>query len=247
MIAIILSIGIALYTAPEWNVVLLAIFLSLVFTRSGFATHDLLHTQYFKDKSFSKKLSYIFSAVIFNNSPSWWDWKHNVNHHTYCNIEGKDDDIKALNGAFMKTKGNKQWVKNNKYLIFWGAQFFMYPSFVAQSYKFVITRKLWGELLFMLSHYIVIWGTLVYQIGALNTFYVALVMNFILSPWLSLGFITNHLGCETFTPDEGAKLSWLELQMRSSRSLTGGKFIHWFYGGIRYTNRASLISKGSKI
>ena len=53
-----------------------------------------------------------------------------------------------------------------------------------------------------------------------------------LSAWLAFGFITNHLGCEVFEEEEGSKLSWMELQMRGSRSLKGGAFIHWFYGGL---------------
>jgi len=246
MIAIIISICLSLYTAAMWNPILLGLFITLVMTRSVFVSHDVLHTQYFKNKSFSKILSYPFSTIILNMSPSWWDWKHNVNHHTYCNIEGKDDDIKALNKAFTKNKGDNKFLKKNKYLIFWGAQFFMYPAFVAQSYKFVITRKLWGEMILMLLHFTIIWGTLIYQIGSLNTLIVAVTVVFSLSPWLSFGFITNHLGCETFEPEEGAKLSWMELQMRGSRSLSGGSFIHWFYGGLNTQIEHHLFPKAPR-
>ena len=246
MIAVISSIIIALATAPYWNPILLGLFITLIMTRSVFVSHDVLHTQYFKSKSFSKKLSYPFSAVILSNSPSWWDWKHNVNHHTYCNIEGKDEDIKALDGAFMKNKGDNKFLKKNKFLIFWGAQFFMFPAFMAQSYKFVIERKLWGELALMLLHFPLIWGTLIYQIGGLNTLYVALTVNFVLSPWLSFGFITNHLGCETFDEKEGSELSWMELQMRGSRSLKGGFLVHWIYGGLNTQIEHHLFPKAPR-
>lgn len=246
MVAILTSIGVSLYTAPLWNPVLLGLFLTLVMTRSVFVSHDVLHTQYFKDKSFSKLLSYPFSAIILNLSPSWWDWKHNINHHTYCNIEGKDEDIKAMDGAFMKNKGDNKFLKKHKYIIFWGAQFFMYPAFVRASYRFVISRKLWGELALMMFHLPIIWGTLIYQIGALNTLYTALTVIFVLSPWLSFGFITNHLGCETFDKEEGSKLSWMELQMRTSRSLSGGLFTHWFYGGLNTQIEHHLFPKAPR-
>jgi len=233
MALIIVMLITVLITAPMWNPILLGLAMTVIFTRSVFVSHDLLHTQYFKNKSLSKKLSYPFSAIILSNSPSWWDWKHNVKHHTYCNIETMDDDIKAFDGAFTTNlKGNKKFLQKYKYLIFWGAMFFMYPAFIAQSYKFVIKRKLWGEFALMLSHWFIIWGVLVYQIGLANTLITALVLNFTLSPWLAFGFITNHLGCETFEKEEGQKLSWLELQMRGSRSLSGGMFVHWFYGGL---------------
>ena len=246
MIAIIVFVITALTTAPLWHPVLLALFLTLLFTRSVFVSHDILHTQYFKNKSLSKKLSYPFSALILSNSSSWWDYKHNVNHHTYCNIVEKDEDIRALDGAFTPIKGNSLFLKKYKHIIFWGAMFFMFPAFIGQSYKFVIKRKLWGEFTLMLLHWPLIWGTLLYQIGAMDTFIVALVMNFVLSPWLAFGFITNHLGCETFSEEEAKDFSWMELQMRGSRSLKGGKIVHWFYGGLNTQIEHHLFPKAPR-
>jgi fatty acid desaturase len=247
MIAVIASIIVALATAPLWNPILLGLFLTVIFTRSVFVSHDVLHTQYFKDKSLSKKLSYPFSALILSNSSSWWDFKHNVNHHTYCNIEEKDEDIRALDGAFTKyTKGDSPFLKKHKHSVFWGAMFFMFPAFIGQSYNFVIKRKLWGELTLMVLHWPLIWGTLLYQIGGLNTLYVALTLNFIVSPWLAFGFITNHLGCETFNEKEAKDFSWMELQMRGSRSLKGGFLVHWFYGGLNTQIEHHLFPKAPR-
>ncbi len=247
MIATILSMIIALSTAPLWNPILLALFLTLIFTRSVFVSHDLLHTQYFKNKALSKKLSYPFSALILSNSSSWWDYKHNVNHHTYCNIVEKDEDILALNGAFTHDrKGDSPFLKKYKHIVFWGAMFFMFPAFIAQSYNFVIKRKLWGELALMLLHWPLVWGTLYYQLGGMDTLIVAIVMNFVLSPWLSFGFITNHLGCETFNEEEAKTFSWMELQMRGSRSLTGGAIVHWFYGGLNTQIEHHLFPKAPR-
>jgi len=247
MIAVLVSMIVALATAPLWHPVLLALFIALIMTRAVFVSHDVLHTQYFKNKSLSKKLSYPFSAIILSNSSSWWDYKHNVNHHTYCNIVEKDEDIRALDGAFTKNnKGDNAFIKKHKHLIFWGAQFFMFPAFIAQSYSFVMKRKLWGEFALMLLHWPLIWGTLLYQIGAIDTLILAITLNFVLSPWLSFGFITNHLGCETFNEEEAKNFSWMELQMRGSRSLIGGKIIHWFYGGLNTQIEHHLFPKAPR-
>jgi len=246
MIAILVSIIIALITAPYWNPILLGIFLTVIFTRSVFVSHDILHTQYFKNKALSKKLSYPFSSLILSNSSSWWDYKHNVNHHTYCNIIEKDEDIRALDSAFTHKKGNNPFIKKHKFFIFWSAMFFMFPAFIVQSYEFVIKRKLWGELGLMLLHWPLVWGTLLYQIGAVDTLIVALVLNFTVSPWLAFGFITNHLGCETFSEEEAKEFSWMELQMRGSRSLTGGMFVHWFYGGLNTQIEHHLFPKAPR-
>ena len=246
MIAILLTLTIALTTAPLWHPMLLGLFLTIIFTRSVFVSHDILHTQYFKSKSLSKKLSYPFSALILSNSSSWWNYKHTVNHHTYCNIVEKDEDIRALDGAFTPQRGNNPFIKKYKHTLFWGAMFFMFPAFIVQSYNFVITRKLWGELGLMLLHWPLVWGALYYQIGAMDTSIVALSLNFILSPWLAFGFITNHLGCETFSNEEAKSFSWMELQMRGSRSLKGGKLTHWFYGGLNTQIEHHLFPKAPR-
>jgi len=247
MIAVFASLALVYTTATAWNPILLGIFMALIFTRAVFISHDILHTQYFKNKSLSMKLSYPFSAVILSNSSSWWDFKHNINHHTYCNIVTKDEDIMALDGAFTPhNKGNSSFLKRYKHIIFWGALFFMYPAFIVQSYNFVIKRKLYGELALMLSHWVLIWGSLFYILPFATALTVFITLYFVLSVWTAFGFITNHLGCEVFDLEEGKELSWMELQMRTSRSLKGGAFIHWFYGGLNTQIEHHLFPKAPR-
>ncbi len=247
MIAIFVSLIIIYTTATLWNPILLGLFMTLIFTRAVFVSHDILHTQYFKNKALSMKLSYPFSAIILSNSSSWWDFKHNINHHTYCNIVTKDEDIMALNGAFTpNNKGNSPFLKKYKHIVFWGALFFMYPAFIAQSYNFALKRKLYGEFALMLLHWPIIWGTMFYILPFTDAFIVFLTLNFTLSPWLAFGFITNHLGCEVFDIEEGKELSWMELQMRTSRSLRGGKIVHWFYGGLNTQIEHHLFPKAPR-
>jgi len=118
--------------APSvWAAVGLGLFMTVIFTRAVFISHDILHTQYFKNKSLSFKLSYPFAAIILSNSSSWWDFKHNINHHTWCNVPEKDEDILAMDGAFAPNyKGDKGWLRSSKYLVFWGSLFFMYAAFI---------------------------------------------------------------------------------------------------------------------
>ncbi len=242
MIAIFISLAVVFSIVINWSTLVsnphltafgLGLFMVVIFTRAVFVSHDILHLQYFKSKSLSFKLSYPFSALILSTSSSWWDFKHNVNHHTWCNVVEKDEDIWALDGAFTpNNKGNNPFLKKYKHIVFWGAMFFMYGAFIAQSYSFVMKRKLWGEFTLMLMHIPLIWGTIFYFLPLADAFIVLLTLNFILSPWLAFGFITNHLGCEVFDYEEGKKFSWMELQMRTSRSLKGGFLVHWFYGGL---------------
>jgi len=237
----------ALNLNPVWGAVALGFFMTIIFTRAVFISHDILHTQYFKNKSLSFKLSYPFSAFILSNSSSWWDFKHNINHHTWCNVPEKDEDILAMDGAFAPLhKGNKAWLRASKYLVFWGSMFFMYSAFIIQSYNFVIKRQKWGELALMLMHWPIVWGPIFYFLPFESAIIVFLTLNFTLSPWLAFGFITNHLGCEVFEKEVGENFSWMELQMRTSRSLTGGAFVHWFYGGLNTQIEHHLFPKAPR-
>ena len=236
-----------LITNQFWNPVVLGLFMTILFTRTVFVSHDILHTQYFKSKSLSMKLSYPFSAIILSNSSSWWDFKHNINHHTWCNVPTKDEDILAMDGAFTpKNKGDNVIFRYFKYLIFWGSMFFMYGAFIIQSYNYVIKKKHYGELGLMLLHWPIIWGPIFYFLPFSDAITVLLTLNFVLSAWLAFGFITNHLGCEVFDYEEGKNMSWLELQMRTSRSLKGGKFVHWFYGGLNTQIEHHLFPKAPR-
>lgn len=256
MIAVLVSMALlfgviynweSLALSSVWAPIGLGVFMAIIFTRAVFISHDILHLQYFKNKTLSFKLSYPFAAFIISNSSSWWDFKHNINHHTWCNIVQKDEDILAMDGAFAPNhKGNKAWLKATKYLVFWGAIFFMYPAFIVQSYNFVIKRKKWGELALMLLHWPIVWGPVFYFLPFSEALIVFVTLNFVLSPWLSLGFMTNHLGCEVFEKEVGDKLSWMELQMRGSRSLKGGAFVHWFYGGLNTQIEHHLFPKAPR-
>ena len=255
MIATIVSMIVVYVIVVNWSTsglhtggaIALGLFMTIVFTRAVFISHDILHTQYFKKKSLSFKLSYPFSAIILSNSSSWWDFKHNVNHHTWCNVPEKDEDILAMDGAFtVNQRGDSATLRSIKYLVFWGALFFMYPAFIAQSYSFAIKNGKYGELTLMLLHWPIVWGPVFYFLPFGEAITVFLTLYFVLSGWLAFGFITNHLGCEVFEKDESESLSWMELQMRTSRSLSGGAFIHWFYGGLNTQIEHHLFPKAPR-
>ena len=247
MLAIIASLILLFLTMEMWNPILMGLFLTLIFTRSVFVSHDVLHLQYFKNKKISMWLSYPFASIILCNSPSWWIWKHNINHHNWCNVPEKDEDIRALDGAFTPdNKGNNPFIRTYKYLLFWGAIFFMYPAFIIKSSRYVFARKKYGELALMTLHWVVIWGSIFYILPLSSAITVFVTLYLALSVWLSLGFMTNHLGCEVFNTQESEKLSWMELQMRTSRSLKGGIFVHWFYGGLNTQIEHHLFPKAPR-
>ncbi len=233
MLLILTGMTIIFTTTAMWNPILLALFIVVVFTRAVFISHDLLHRQIFKDKSFSKRITLPFSNLFLGLSAGWWDWKHNVRHHTYTNCVTKDPDITALNGIFMKQQGENRLVARFPHILFWGALLFMYPAFIIQSNYFMIKNKRYGELLISALHWPLFYGGLFYFSATAEDAWITIAVFWpVLGTWLALGFITNHLGCEVLDEDTYNKTTWMDLQIRTSRNLKSNPFIHWIFGGL---------------
>ena len=83
----------AFFTPPQvWVSVLLCILLGFNFAAIGFnVMHDGGHGSYSNNKIINKIMA--FSLNLLGGSAYIWNLKHNVNHHTFTNIEGMDDDI----------------------------------------------------------------------------------------------------------------------------------------------------------
>lgn len=58
MLAIIASLILVFTTMEMWNPFFMGLFMTLIFTRSVFVSHDILHLQYFKNKKLSMILSH---------------------------------------------------------------------------------------------------------------------------------------------------------------------------------------------
>jgi linoleoyl-CoA desaturase len=97
--AILLSVLAACYITlvfftPESNTicVLICIVLGIDLAAIGFnVMHDGAHGSYSTKKWINEAMSY--SLNIMGGSSYLWKQKHNINHHSYTNIEGMDDDI----------------------------------------------------------------------------------------------------------------------------------------------------------
>jgi fatty acid desaturase len=247
MILIVSGVTIIFTTARYWNPVLLALFITIIFTRAVFLSHDLLHRQIFKDKSFSKRITLPFSNLLLGLSAGWWDWKHNVRHHTYTNCVTKDPDITALDGIFMNSQGDNRLINRFPHLLFWIALMFMYPAFIVQSVYFIFKNKRWGELFITALHWPLFYGGLFYASATTTDAWITIAVLWpVLGTWLALGFITNHLGCEVLSEEQYNKTSWMDLQIRTSRNLKSNLFVHWIFGGLDTQIEHHLFPKASR-
>ncbi len=228
---VILLFTLSLYSIEHFSPLITAVLFATSIMRSTFVAHDLIHGQYYKSRDVNRRVSFVFANVLMGISRSWWERKHNLLHHTFTNIVGKDEDIDASGGAFTGRYVYPRWYHRRQHILFWPLLTLLYFVFWTQSLSYVIKQKYWGELALLIinalmpAYIISVWGW--WQGGA-----VVVGMYMLWSAWFGAVIITNHLGLEMFPEDEYSSFSWLELQNRTSRNVRGGRFIHWFYGGL---------------
>lgn len=237
-------LAISIYSVTAFHPVVTALLVALTIMRSTFVAHDLIHGQYFSSRSTNKRISYIFANMIMGISRSWWENKHNLLHHTYTNIIDKDMDIDAAGGAFIGRHFYPRWFHKNQHILFWPLLTLLYMVFWVQSVIYVAEKKYWGELsLLGLNFLIPVY--IIYSLGWVGLATVVL-MYLVWGAWFGAVIITNHLGLEMFPAEKYKEFTWLELQNRTSRNIRGGKFIHWFYGGLNTQVEHHLYAKAPR-
>ncbi len=232
MAVILVLFGALILTAGEWNLFLVGVLLSLVLARAYYLSHNILHDQYFDDTKLNVRLSYIFWVIMLGSSYSWWEDYHNATHHNSPNVIDKDEQIDILDGTFTGHIGNNPFIHKYRRVIFWASTLSTSMLNIISSYAYVIRNNLWEELVIMMLHWVFFWGILLYQLGLGDAMLLMMEVTVLLSIWISAGHIANHLGGEVFTEKEASRLTWMELQMRATRSLRGNFLTHWFYGGF---------------
>ncbi|KAB2912729.1 MAG: acyl-CoA desaturase [Bacteroidetes bacterium] len=96
---ILFAVLIAAYTvvtfftpSSVWINVLLCVLLGGTFAAIGFnVMHDGSHGSYSTNPTLNKFMA--FALNLLGGNAYIWNLKHNVNHHSFTNIEGMDDDI----------------------------------------------------------------------------------------------------------------------------------------------------------
>ena len=80
------------FAVSWWQGMLLAASLALAMAGIGFAIqHDGNHGAYSKHGAVNRLMGVMLD--LMGASSYLWQWKHNVSHHTYTNLNGADDDI----------------------------------------------------------------------------------------------------------------------------------------------------------
>ncbi len=227
--------------------------------------HDGSHGSFSKFNWLNEAAGMSINFLGANNF--MWKTKHNINHHTYTNIEGLDDDINAK--PFLRLCETQKHYKIHKYqhLYFWMAYSLLYIYWVfVTDYKKYFTGKV-GEIpLKKMNGYdhIVFWSFKliniilfviipIYTLGFANWGIGYLIYGFFAGFVLSIVFQLAHTVEDTHFPVASVENNqmedeWAIHQIKTTANFANkNKLVSWLVGGLNFQIEHHLFPKISHV
>jgi len=228
--------------------------------------HEGGHQSFSNNKWVNKASAYCLN--VLGGNALFWKIKHNINHHTYTNIEGMDADIEVQPFMRLHPAQRRYWMHRFQHfywVILYGVSYFTW-IFVDDFGKYFsgkIARESERMKLEPKEH-VIFWGTKLmyvalflilpmYLIGFLATLLGFAVMIFSCGLSIAIVFQLAHVVEDTafVSPVEGeGKLEkeWAVHQVQTTANFaTGNKVLSWFLGGLNFQVEHHLFPRISHV
>lgn len=268
LIITLISIYVTLvfFTPTTWISLILCGLLGFNFAAIGFnIMHEGGHGSFSKNKILNNFGAY--SLNVMGGTIYFWKQKHNINHHTYTNIDGMDHDIDV---KFMRMHEEQPKFKYHRFQhIYWvllyGISYMawiLYQDFEkyfsqkmgSKGVKRKIERKehfiFWGTKLFYITTYLIV---PIIMVGALETLIGFVIAGFVCGYSISIVFQLAHVVEGTQFPEpnpESGKMEqeWAVHQVVTTANFaTKSKLVSWFLGGLNFQVEHHLFPKISHV
>lgn len=257
------------FFTPESNLLSLAvcILMGVNIAAIGFnVMHDGAHGSYSSRKWVNSFMG--FSLNVLGGNVYLWSQKHNINHHSYTNVEGLDDDIDIE--PFIRVHSNqpKSWYHQfqHYYGLFLYGLTYLFWVFLNDFNKY-FTGKIAHHtkmrkmdfpehLNFWISKVLYVFFFIVvpfYFVGIVATIVGYLVMCFAAGIVISVVFQLAHVVQETefITPTSDTmkiETEWAKHQINTTANFaTQNKFVSWLLGGLNFQVEHHLFPKISHV
>jgi linoleoyl-CoA desaturase len=229
--------------------------------------HDGAHGSYSRSRRVNELMA--LTLNFMGGNADLWKQKHNVNHHTYTNVEGIDDDIDVKPLMRMHADQKKLWVHRFQHyyaLLLYGLTYLSWIFIVdfqkyfsgkttpstplpkmnmAQHFNFWVSK---------LVHYTIFLFIPFFMVGVLTTIIGYLVMAIVTGLVIAVTFQLAHVVQETqfVAPPEGQTLqlenNWALHQLQSTANFgTGSKALNWLLGGLNFQVEHHLFPRISHV
>lgn len=265
--AIILYVVLVFFTPVTWVSVILCGLLGINLAIIGFnVMHEGGH-QSFSRRNWVNQVS-AYSLNLLGGNSSFWKIKHNVNHHTYTNIEGMDSDIDVLPFMRLHDDQPRYWFHRFQHIywvLLYGISYLVW-IFYDDFHKY-FTGKIAVHMearKWKVNEHFVFWFTKVMYIGAyvlLPIFVVGfwkalagfIIITFVTGLFISIVFQLAHVvqGTQFPVPDQGSRKirhEWAIHQVTTTANFaTNSKVLYWLLGGLNYQIEHHLFPRISHI
>lgn len=254
------------FTPAVWISVLLCSLFGFTLAGIGFnVMHDGAHGSY-SNKKWINNLG-AFTLNMMGGSSYIWKIKHNINHHTFTNIEGLDSDIDIKFWMRLHKDQEYHWFHRFQYiyfLFFYGISYFMwvyyldFAKYFSSKISTTSLRKMalkdhinfWISKIVYTAFFIVI---PIFMVGLIPTIVGYSIIVVVCGITISIVFQLAHVVEDTQfpMPAEGTNKidnEWAIHQVLTTADFaTHNKAISWFVGGLNFQVVHHLFPKISHI
>ncbi len=264
--AIALYSTLVFFTPSTWISILLCVLLGLNLALIGFnVMHEGGH-QSFSRYAWINKICAYFLNILGGNA-QYWSVKHNINHHTYTNVDGMDADIDVK--PFMRLHEGQPLRSFHRFqhyywVILYGISYLAWIFY--EDFKKYFSKKITPDAKpvneSFKSHFI-FWFTKIMYMG------VYMVIPIILVGWLPwlIGFLIITFTCglaisvvfqlahvvegtqfHSLAENQDGKHAWAIHQITTTANFaTANKVLHWLLGGLNFQIEHHLFPRISHV
>lgn len=227
--------------------------------------HEGGHQSFSKHTWMNKASAY--SLNLLGGITYFWKIKHNVNHHTFTNIDGMDSDIDAKPFMRMHAQQPRYWFHRFQHIywvVLYGISYIAwvfyedFEKYFSGRHSATSTPKklalkehfiFWITKIMYVLVYIVVPVIMVGWLPALTGF---LIVTFVTGLSISVVFQLAHVveGTQFHSPhlQEGEKQEWAIHQLNSTANFaTGSRLLHWLLGGLNFQIEHHLFPRISHV
>jgi len=254
------------FTPNIWISLIMCAFLGLNLAAIGFNTmHDGAHGSFSTKTWVNEMMGYSLNAM--GGSVYLWKYKHNVNHHSFTNIEGMDDDIDIKPWIRVHDDQEKHWYHRFQHVywvVLYGVTYLLW--IFVQDFKKYFTGKV-GDLPFRkmdTKEHIIFWVSKllyvaafivlpIFKIGVAETVIgfsvIAFICGFVIAVVFQLAHIVEDASFEMPTSDNHkVETEWAVHQIQTTANFaTKSKVVSWFTGGLNFQVEHHLFPRISHV
>lgn len=265
-LAVVAYTVLVFYTPAVWLSLFICVLFGAVLAGIGFnVMHDSGHGSFSNKKWLNDTM--VYSLNLMGGSSYIWKIKHNINHHSYTNIHGMDDDIDIEPWIRTNQNQQKRWYHRFQH-IYWVGLYgvtYLFWVFFQDFKKYFLSKiadtklrkmSLKDHFIFWISKLLYILAFLIipiFKVGLLDTIIGYLVIAFVCGLIIAVVFQLAHIIEDTHFPASSQVSTQIEQEwavhqiMTTANFSTKSKIVSWFTGGLNYQIEHHLFPKVSHI